>query len=80
LERFCCFRAPADAGEGLRGNEAQFCRTSGTTRYLGAGARGIDLRDDLLRKLLPADKRQPQRRKLMKLDPSVFAGPTGVRE
>lgn len=80
LQRLCRFGAPADPGKRLRGHEPKLRRASRTTRHLGAGAGGIDLCNDLLRKLRPADKRQPQRRKLMELDPSVLARPASVRE
>jgi hypothetical protein len=72
LERSAC--------KGVRGDEPKLRRTSGTTRHLGAGAGGIDLGNDFPHQLLPPDKRQPQRRKLMELDPSVLARPASVRE
>jgi hypothetical protein len=59
FERLCRFGAAADAGKSVRGHEPKLRRTSRTTRHLGAGAGGIDLCNDLLRKLLSADKRQP---------------------
>ena len=53
FERLGRFGAPADARKGVRGDEPKACRTPGTTRHLGAGAGGIDLRNDLPHQLLP---------------------------
>jgi len=72
--------AQADTGKCVRGHEPELRGASRTIRDLGAGAGGIDLFNDLPHKLLPSDKRQPQRRKLMELDACVLAGCSGVRE
>ena len=49
-------RRGADAGKSVRGHGAEAPSHISDNCHLGAGAGGIDLCNDLLRKLLPADK------------------------